>query len=469
MYSLLPVEEDLSANVVHLDATIAQSFRAAKGLFAAGYSKHRRADLPQIKIMLSTFSPFGIPLCVEVVKGSSADDELYLPMIARVEQTLMKQGLLFVGDSKLGSILNRYTVHLGKNYYLTPLNRVQLPFAELQRLLVENKDKASVLNEEDAVKITAFEITQQRAQELTTWEERVIIAYSAPYNQTQTAKFDKQLNKTEAALKELAVSKQGKTQLKTVEEVQNKVDEIFKENKTTEFFDLIITPHLTEKTTRKYKDIPARTTTTTHFSLTITRKKDKIAEYKAVLGWRAYATNAPIDKLSTLKVLQTYKDEFKVEYRFNQLHNKTAPLMPIFLHKENRITALVRLLMLAIKVLGLLEYKIRKQIDLENIQINHIYPGNPARKTNKPTAEMVLRAFRNIFLAATPTDNNNFSLQVTQLLPHQQLLIRLAGFQNLIYNDISSQPNFNKNCISYNSEDAIKGKSFITSRIDSSE
>ena len=110
--------------------------------------------------------------------------------------------------------------------------------------------------------------------------------------------------------------------------------------------------------------------------------------------------------------------------------------MPIFLHKDNRIVALIRLLMLGIKVLGLLEYTIRKQITAEKITITHIFPGNPGRKTEKPTAEMVLRAFRNISLVVIALNNSHFHIEITELSTNQQLLLRLAGFKNIIYQHI---------------------------------
>ena len=435
VYPLAPVEDDLSARAVHLDATIAQHFSDTTDLFTMGYAKHRRADLPQVKIMLSTVGTLGLPLCVEVVTGSTADDVLYLPMIARVEETLKTKGLLFVGDCKLGSILNRLTIHNGENYYLTPLSRVQLPLSELQTLLLENKDNVTEFNDDD-VKLTAFETTIERTHAGITWTERVIVAFSAPYNKAQTAQFDKKLDKTAAALSELTVAKQGKPPLKTAKEVQAKIDETLKEHKTADFFDVVINTHTTVTTKRKYKDTPAHTITTVSFSLTITRKIDKITAHKAVLGWRAYATNAPQAQLSTQKVVATYKGEFKVEYRFDQLHNKTAPLMPIFLHKDNRIVALIRLLMLGIKILGLLEYKVRKQIADEKITVTQIFPGNPGRKTDKPTAEMILRAFRNISLVIIALNTTDFHIEMTELAPSQLVLLRLAGFKSTIYHDI---------------------------------
>ena len=436
VYSLAPTAGDLSANAIHLDATIAQSYKDTTDLFTMGYAKHRRADLPQIKIMLSTLSTLGLPLCVEVVTGSTADDVLYVPIIERILQTLDEKGLLFVGDCKLGSISNRAVIDLGGNYYLTPMSRVQLPLSALGVLIAENKENVTEFNDDD-VELTAFETTVERTHEDNTWSERVIVAYSDPYHKSQTAQFDKQLDKAQVELTELTVSKQGKSPLKTVEEVQGKIDQTLKSSKTTAFFDVSIQTALTEKTTRKYKDTPARTVTTASFSLTITRKTDKVDAHKAILGWRAYATNAPKEQLSTQKVVATYKEEFKVEYRFNQLHNKIAPLMPIYLHKDNRIVALIRFLMLGIKVIGVLEHTVRKQIADEKIKISHIFPGNPGRKTDKPTAEMILRALRNISLVIINLNSTDFYVEMTALSANQRELLRLAGFKDTLYSDIS--------------------------------
>ncbi len=117
------------------DATIAQSFKDPSDLFSMGYAKHRRKDLAQLKIMLSTIGSFGMPLCVEVCNGAASDDVLYLPMIARVEKTLDSQGLLFVGDTKLGSWGNRCTIAQKGHYYLPPLSCVQVSFSHLQDLV----------------------------------------------------------------------------------------------------------------------------------------------------------------------------------------------------------------------------------------------------------------------------------------------------------------------------------------------
>ncbi len=123
--------------------------------------------------MLSTIGSFGIPLCVEVCNGAASDDVLYLPMIARVEKTLDSQGLLFMGDTKLGSWGNRCTITQKGHYYLTPLSRVQVSFNHLQDL-VKSAQEFIYFGDNNGIK--AFEQRIKRQHEGHTWQERLIIA-----------------------------------------------------------------------------------------------------------------------------------------------------------------------------------------------------------------------------------------------------------------------------------------------------
>ena len=48
------------------------------GLFQFGHSKDHRPDLPQLKVLLSTLDPLGMPAAMDVLSGERADDPLYL-------------------------------------------------------------------------------------------------------------------------------------------------------------------------------------------------------------------------------------------------------------------------------------------------------------------------------------------------------------------------------------------------------
>jgi transposase len=177
---------DLKAERVRLDTTSASSYCGVneQGLFQYGYSKDHRPDLAQIKVMLATIDPLGMPVATDIVAGNKADDPMYCPAITRVRETLKKTGLLYVGDSKMGAIQTRRFIHENGDYYLVPLSATQVPESVLSSYLMEPDQTAQeltgVYRDLDSVEPTkiaeAFEIQVNPTIEVEgkeiTWKER---------------------------------------------------------------------------------------------------------------------------------------------------------------------------------------------------------------------------------------------------------------------------------------------------------
>jgi transposase len=128
---------DLSTERIHVDSTTASAYASVSegGLFQFGHSKDYRPDLPQVKVMQAVLDPLGMPLATDVVSGERADDPLYVPCIERVQQSLGRSGLLFVGDCKMAAHATRTFIALAGDYYLCPLPQVQLGEGELDEAL----------------------------------------------------------------------------------------------------------------------------------------------------------------------------------------------------------------------------------------------------------------------------------------------------------------------------------------------
>ena len=60
---------------------------------------------------------------------------------------------------------------------------------------------------------------------------------------------------------------------------------------------------------------------------------------------------------------------------------------------------LVNLLLLALKVSSVLEYKIAKALNDKNEELKNIFEGNPTRGTKKPSAKRIFNAFQGITIA----------------------------------------------------------------------
>ena len=112
----------------------------------------------------------------------------------------------------------------------------------------------------------------------------------------------------------------------------------------------------------------------------------------ATLGWRVYATNH--ERLSLSEAVWAYRSHYVVERSFGRLKGQPLSLRPMYLQREDHATGLIRLLSLALRVLILLEFVVRRQLALEEATLAGVYAGNPKRATQRPTAEHLLSASR---------------------------------------------------------------------------
>src|SRR5438132_2533998 len=93
----------------HCDSTTASGYHQVheNGVMQRGHSKDHRPDLAQLKLMTVAMHPHGQLIGTQVESGNTADDGLYLPLIARVREVIGCLGVLYVGDSKMAALATR--------------------------------------------------------------------------------------------------------------------------------------------------------------------------------------------------------------------------------------------------------------------------------------------------------------------------------------------------------------------------
>ena len=98
----------LSQDVIRCDATTVSGDHDVTdgGLLQFGHSKDDPTR-PQIKVMIGSLDPLGMPLATDVLSGERADDGLYIPLIERIVSGLHRPALLFVGDCKMSALATR--------------------------------------------------------------------------------------------------------------------------------------------------------------------------------------------------------------------------------------------------------------------------------------------------------------------------------------------------------------------------
>lgn len=424
---------------IRLDAMITQSHRAASGEFQYGHSKQHRSDLPQLKTMVATLDPLAMPLFSKTVPGNTSDDVLYLPVLKELIGNLNLLHQLFVGDCKMGSMEVRSFLQHKSQYYLLPLSKKQCSQTQLAAYLANRPSECVEMLTEDKqgqpwLKAKGFEQMEQIHDEQNnrTWEERRIIVYSPTYAKTQKLAFENRLINAKTDLELLLQAKQGRKKLKTYEEVHSAVQQILNKHKVKGFMQVNIEQREETKTIRAYGNRPERIEAKLHFQLQIQVDETLKAQHLQNLGWRAYACNAPKERLSTQQAILCYRNEYRIEHKFDELLNRVTALMPVFLHKENRIKALIRLLLLALKYVSVIQYQVRSELKATKQKIKELIPGNPGRATDKPTTSLILKAFNNIHLNIVSVENK-IHVNISDLKPVQLKLLELLKIPPEIY------------------------------------
>ncbi len=70
----------------------------------------------------------------------------------------------------------------------------------------------------------------------------------------------------------------------------------------------------------------------------------------------------------------------------------------MYVERDDHATGLVQLLSIALQVLTLMEFVVRRQLAQEGASLAGLYVGNPQRATTHPTTERLLEAFQEIIL-----------------------------------------------------------------------
>ena len=146
-------------------------------------------------------------------------------------------------------------------------------------------------------------------------------------------------------------------------------------------------------------------------------------------------TNAPIEKLSLHQAVLTYRDEWLVERNFSRLKGVPLSITPFFVQRDDQVTGLVHLLSLAVRLLSLIEFVVRRRLHRTGESLKGLYPGNPTRATTRPTTEKLLQAFDNLTLTLIQARGEWYG-DVTPLNPLQSKILTFLGLSPEIYSGL---------------------------------
>ena len=447
---------DLATERVHVDSTSASAYATVSdgGLFQFGHSKDYRPDLPQIKVMQAVLDPLGMPLATDVVSGERADDPLYIPCIERVQASVGRHGLLYVGDCKMASRETRARLVVSGDFYLCPLPQVQLAEGELDTALEAGWRGAQSLSPvkregpKGVLEVIAegYEYTvvlsQQVGEHMQTWTERRLVVRSVRQAHAAEAALRARVAKAMAQIAALNQRGRGKKRFETVAALRQAVVAIVQSYGVERLVWFRLTQHVTPRPVRAYRGQPARVDHDRHATVEVCVDEAALEAAVRRLGWRVYGTNQPVESLSLEHAVLAYRNEYQVERSLGRLKGRPLSLTPMYVQRDDHATGLIRLLSIALRVLTLLEFVGRRQVAAEGRKLAGLYAGNPQRETDRPTAERLLEAFEDITLTIVKGSQQT-ARYVTALSPLQQRILELLGFSSALYTrlgTVSSEP-----------------------------
>ena len=144
----------------------------------------------------------------------------------------------------------------------------------------------------------------------------------------------------------------------------------------------------------------------------------------------------PVEQFSLTQAVLAYRQATTIERDFSRLKGRPLGLRPVYLHREDHLTGLVRLLSLALRILTLTEFVARRSLTTENESLAGLYPGNPKQQTDQPTTERLLAAFKEITLSVVQLPGQRI-VHITPLTPLQSRILKLLDLPTSIYTDLA--------------------------------
>ena len=438
---------ELPTDTARIDTTTASVYHQPQEttLLDYGHSKDHRPDLRQFKEVLSTLDPVGVPLCSATVAGHCADDPLYLPIWRRMVKVIGRPDFLVVGDCKLASLENRAQIQAGQGYYLAPLPMTGDTPADLARWALNPPATSGKIYLPDvpAPVGQGFEVVV--AQTWTppppadgapvaaiAWSERTLVVQNDQLAHRQQHGLGERLRRAEQALAKLKVVSEG-----DLAKVTAQSQALLNRHDVAAYLQVTWTAHTTEtkhylKRGRHGPNSPFEMVTNTTWQVTVTRRPEAIATFNQLAGWRLYVTNAPAPRLDLQTAVQSYREEWQPERGFHRLKGAALAIRPLLLRSDQRICGLLRILVIALRVLTLLEFVARRQLAQQPTPLQGLYAGNPKRATQQPTAERLLQAFDEITWYQV-SDGQTTWQQVTPLSNLQRRILDLLGIPETVY------------------------------------
>ncbi len=446
---------DLKQGPIRLDATTISGYHAGgpSSLFQFGQRKDA-PDLRQVKVMMGALDPLGLPLATDVVSGERADDGLYGPIIDRIVTTLATVGLLFVGDTKMSAWATRVELRARQQHYLAPLALVGETPRDLRGWVQAARSGAQPLTEirvpdadgGEELLAVGYEVTRPCTAEVEgqalAWVERVLVVHSAAYAEVLQRGLEGRLARATAKLQALTPPRgRGKRQVQAEVALTVAAEAILQAHKVQG----LLTYSYERQVERQVKYIgrgrggterPQQVVERVRYAITtVLRDEAAITAVSETFGWRAYVTDVAEAELTLEAAVLTYRGEWRIERDYHRLKSAPLSIAPLVVQRDDQVVGMTHLLSIAIRLLTLIEFVVRRGLQRAHAALVGLHPENPKKATATPTTERLLQAFSRITLTVIHFPDHVLR-HVTPLTSLQVDILNLLGLPPDIYRSL---------------------------------
>jgi transposase len=224
----------------------------------------------------------------------------------------------------------------------------------------------------------------------------------------------------------------GRKRFDKIESLRQVANEIVQRHRVEDFLWLRYDQHTTTRSVRAYKNRPAYEKEESQATVEVRVDEEILESSVRRLGWRIYSTHQPAGQLSLEQAVLVYRSEYLVERSLGRLKGRPLSLRPMYVQRDDHATGLIRLLSIALRVLTLVEFVVRRQLASEKATLAGLYAGNAKRDTARPTAERLLEAFQDVTLTVIEGAHEVYR-HLTALSPLQERILELLGFSSRVY------------------------------------
>jgi len=172
---------------------------------------------------------------------------------------------------------------------------------------------------------------------------------------------------------------------------------------------------------------------------TVRRQHEQIEAKHKRMGWRALAVSASEERLTLAGSVLTYREGGSLERLFHQIKDKPLGIRPLFVKLPEQVLGLTRLLLIALRVLTLMEIVLRGKLAASGEKLEGMHEAQENKKEGKPTAKRTLRAVARLEVTLSLIEVGEKQWWYLPPLPH--LLVRildLLGLSTSLYTNLTN-------------------------------